>query len=152
MLIREAVESDAIGIAEVLHDISKLQSATNMTVEQTCARVATALARAVASQASTVLAAVVGDGAIAGYCSAHWAPFSTGRCPSARRPSRHAPRAPRSVAYLICLIIATRTMTNTAKRINIIPNRRDEVVDEGATAGEKTEEGADMGADSFTSG
>jgi len=75
MLIREATESDAMGIAEVLRDISELRSLADMTVEQTRARVIAALASAVASPASTVLVAVAGDGAIAGYCSAHWAPF-----------------------------------------------------------------------------
>lgn len=75
MLIREATESDAPGIAAVLHDLKELHSVTGCSVEQTRARVRKALETAVASSRSVVLVAIAADGTIAGYCSVHWVPF-----------------------------------------------------------------------------
>lgn len=75
MLIREAAESDAQGIAAVLHDIKELHSVTNCTTEQTCTRVARGLATAVPSPSSVVLVAVADDGTLVGYCAVHWVPF-----------------------------------------------------------------------------
>lgn len=75
MLIREATESDAPAIAAVLHDITELHSVTDCAVEETCARVARALATAVPSSSSAVLVAMAEDGTVVGYCSVHWVPF-----------------------------------------------------------------------------
>ena len=75
MLIREATEADAPGIAAVLHDIQELHSVTDCPVEETCGRVAGALATAVPSPSTVVLVAMTDDGNIVGYCSVHWVPF-----------------------------------------------------------------------------
>jgi GNAT superfamily N-acetyltransferase len=75
MLIREATETDAAGIAAVLHDITELHSVTHCSMEETCARVAKALGTAIPSESSVVLVAVAEDDSIAGYCSVHWVPF-----------------------------------------------------------------------------
>jgi GNAT superfamily N-acetyltransferase len=75
MVIREATESDAMGITLVLHDISELKFVAVNSVDQTYALVAKGLATALQSDTSVVLAAVGDDGTIAGYCSVHWVPF-----------------------------------------------------------------------------
>lgn len=75
MLIREATEADAPGIAAVMHDITELFAIMNRPVEETTAQVASGLAIAVPSPSSTVLVATAEEGAIVGYCSVHWVPL-----------------------------------------------------------------------------
>lgn len=75
MPIREATEADAPGIAVVLHDITELSAVINRPFEETCEQVVRGLAIAVPSTSSVVLVATAEDGAIVGYCSAHWVPL-----------------------------------------------------------------------------
>jgi GNAT superfamily N-acetyltransferase len=75
MHIREATESDAQAIAELLQTITELHAVTGMTTETLCARVAVNLALAIPARGTLVLVAVADDDAIVGYCSVHWVPF-----------------------------------------------------------------------------
>jgi GNAT superfamily N-acetyltransferase len=133
MLIRDATESDAIGIAEVLHDISELQSLTNMTLEQTCARVVRALARAIASPASTVLVAVAADGAIAGYCSAHWVPFLFFEGPEAYISELFVRQRDRNAGVGSALLdeIERRSIHNGCSRLSLLNSRNSEAYQRG---------------------
>jgi ribosomal protein S18 acetylase RimI-like enzyme len=75
MLIREAVESDAMGIAQVVKQISEVQSVAGVTTEDIRDRIARGLSLVARSETSTVLVGAGDDGAIAGYCAVHWVPF-----------------------------------------------------------------------------
>lgn len=75
MTIRNALASDAAGIAEVLLQIDDLKSVTATGREAILARVTQQLAVANASPQSTVFVALANDGVVAGYGSVHWTPL-----------------------------------------------------------------------------
>jgi GNAT superfamily N-acetyltransferase len=75
MLIREAIEADAAGIAQLLRGISELKSVSAQTPQQTHSVVSRALAVATTSNASMILIGVTDEGVVAGYCAVHWVPF-----------------------------------------------------------------------------
>jgi len=75
MNIRNATESDAAGIAELLHTIVEIRSVFSESTATTAKNVERNLQSAVGSATSMILVAENGDGEIAGYCAVHWVPF-----------------------------------------------------------------------------
>jgi GNAT superfamily N-acetyltransferase len=75
MTIRKAAETDATGIAAVLHAIREVRSVASQSVEETEMTVKTNLRRVLAADYSAAYVAETPAGEIAGYCAVHWVPF-----------------------------------------------------------------------------
>ena len=75
MLIREAMQSDAASITQLLRELSELKSVNAQTVEQTHSVVSRALALATSCDASTILIGLTDESVVTGYCAVHWVPF-----------------------------------------------------------------------------
>lgn len=133
MLIREAIEADATGIAEVLHDIRELRSVAACPIEQTCAQVVKALAGAIPSPSSTVLVAVTGEGSIAGYCSVHWVPFLFFEGPEAYISELFVRQRDRSEGVGSALLeeVRSRAARNGCSRLSLLNGRDSEAYQRG---------------------
>src|ERR1700733_11079324 len=75
MLIREATEADAVGIAQVVKQITEIWSVANVPTKDVAGSVRGGLSAVSRSGTSTVLVVVTDGGEIAGYCAIHWVPF-----------------------------------------------------------------------------
>ena len=75
MLIREATEADAVGIAQVVKQITEIRAVANVAMEDVAARIRDGLAKVSRSGTSTVLLGVTDRGEVASYCAVHWVPM-----------------------------------------------------------------------------
>ena len=75
MIIRRAIETDAPGIAAVIHTMKELHSITAGVNSETTTAKITGNLRHAATSDSTISVAETADGAIVGYCAVHWVPF-----------------------------------------------------------------------------
>ena len=75
MIFRPATESDADGIAAIVHEMKELKAVASASVAETAAKVAGNLRQAAATGSSTIFVAAASDGRVAGYCAVHWVPF-----------------------------------------------------------------------------
>ncbi|MDR3406730.1 MAG: GNAT family N-acetyltransferase [Chthoniobacter sp.] len=142
MLIREATESDATGIADVLRDITELRAVVSGTVEQTRAQVARALASVVPSPSSTVLVAVTEEEAIAGYCSVHWVPFLFFDGPEAYISELFVRQCDRSAGVGTALLgeVRRRAELKGCSRLSLLNGRNSEAYQRGFYVGRQWQE------------
>jgi GNAT superfamily N-acetyltransferase len=75
MRIRIAAESDASGIAEVVHAMQELHSVAQRPIETTAQTIQENLRRMSAGDGSTAYVAEDAAGTVIGYCAVHWVPF-----------------------------------------------------------------------------
>lgn len=75
IMVRQAQESDAPGIALVLRELGWFDHLADESEEETSARVIDRLKLAHSDQSHTIYVAEGADGHVMGYCAVHWLPL-----------------------------------------------------------------------------